>query len=153
LKRWGRAPWPAGTLKDASGNLTGATLQEAVFAGTVNPGNIVAVREILTGSGGTDSAVFTGLEADYTVTTTGGDGTLGSPGSTTTVTDNAGTDGTDTVRNVERLVFADTVARRRPSSARQLLPAAARQRSTSPRQQAASPPASRCGWSTQPEPR
>jgi Ca2+-binding RTX toxin-like protein len=97
-------------LKDANGNLTGPTLQEAVFAGTVNPGNIVAVREILTGSGGTDSAVFTGPEADYTVTTTGGDGTLGSPGSTTTVTDNVGTDGTDTVRNVERLVFADTVA-------------------------------------------
>ncbi|MFE5837182.1 peroxidase family protein [Arthrobacter sp. NPDC056493] len=97
-------------LKDANGNLTGPTLQEAVFAGTVNPGNIVAVREILTGSGGTDSAVFTGPEADYTVTTTGGDGTLGSPGSTTTVTDNVGADGTDTVRNVERLVFADTVA-------------------------------------------
>ncbi|MFE4836908.1 peroxidase family protein [Arthrobacter sp. NPDC056691] len=97
-------------LKDANGNLTGATLQEAVFAGAVNPGNIVAVREILTGSGGTDSAVFTGPEADYTVTTTGGDGTLGSPGSTTTVTDNVGADGTDTVRNVERLVFADTVA-------------------------------------------
>ncbi|WP_230117464.1 peroxidase family protein [Arthrobacter sp. Bi83] len=97
-------------LKDASGNLTGPTLQESVFAGTVNPGNIVAVREVLTGSGGTDSAVFTGAQADYTVTTTGGTGVLGSPGSTTTVTDNVGTDGTDTVRNVERLVFADTVA-------------------------------------------
>ncbi|MBT2547371.1 peroxidase family protein [Arthrobacter sp. ISL-65] len=96
--------------KDANGYLTGPTLQEAVFAGTVNPGNIVAVREILTGSGGTDSAVFTGAEADYTVTTTGGTGVLGSAGSTTTVTDNVGTDGTDTVRNVERLVFADTVA-------------------------------------------
>ncbi|WP_260680590.1 peroxidase family protein [Arthrobacter sp. KBS0703] len=96
--------------KDANGNLTGPTLQEAVFAGTVNPGNIVAVREVLTGSGGTDSAVFTGPAADYTVTTTGGTGVLGSPGSTTTVTDNVGTDGTDTLRNVERLVFADSVA-------------------------------------------
>jgi hypothetical protein len=110
IEALGQSAMASRYLKDASGNLTGATLQEAVFAGTVNPGNIVAVREILTGSGGTDSAVFTGLEADYTVTTTGGDGTLGSPGSTTTVTDNAGTDGTDTVRNVERLVFADTVA-------------------------------------------
>jgi hypothetical protein len=110
IEALGQSAMASRYLKDASGNLTGATLQEAVFAGTVNPGNIVAVREILTGSGGTDSAVFTGLEADYTVTTTGGNGQLGSPGSVTTVTDNAGTDGTDTVRNVERLVFADTVA-------------------------------------------
>ncbi|GAB15076.1 hypothetical protein ARGLB_080_01420 [Arthrobacter globiformis NBRC 12137] len=110
IEALGQSAMTSRYLKDANGNLTGPTLQEAVFAGTVNPGNIVAVREILTGSGGIDSAVFTGPEADYTVTTTGGDGTLGSPGSTTTVTDNVGTDGTDTVRNVERLVFADTVA-------------------------------------------
>ncbi|MET3932980.1 peroxidase family protein [Arthrobacter sp. OAP107] len=101
-------------LKDANGNLTGPTLQEAVFAGTVNPGNIVAVREILMGSGGTDSAVFTGPEANYTVTTTGGDGTLGSAGSTTTVTDNVGTDGTDTLRNIEVLAFSDTVVTNAP---------------------------------------
>ena len=36
-------------LRDGAGALTGPTLQEAVFAGTVDPGNIVAVREILTG--------------------------------------------------------------------------------------------------------
>ncbi|HKS00863.1 MAG TPA: peroxidase family protein [Arthrobacter sp.] len=99
--------------KGADGKLTGPTLQEAVFAGTVNPGDIVAVREILTASGGTDSAVFSGPEINYTVSTTGADGApaaLGSPGSTTTVTDNTGTDGTDTLRNIERLVFSDTVA-------------------------------------------
>ncbi|MGN7250575.1 peroxidase family protein [Arthrobacter sp. SAFR-014] len=96
--------------KDANGNLTGPTLQEAVFAGTVNPGNIVAVREILTGTGGTDSAVFSDVEANYTVTTTGGNGQLGSPGSVTTVVHNGGTDGTDTLRNVERLLFSDSVA-------------------------------------------
>ncbi|MDQ1059765.1 hypothetical protein QFZ23_003666 [Arthrobacter globiformis] len=100
-------------LKDANGALTGPTLQEAVFAGTVNPGNIVAVREILTGSGGTDSARFSGPEANYTVNTVDANGApaaLGAPGSTTTVTDTTGTDGTDTLRNVERLVFSDTVA-------------------------------------------
>ncbi|MET3920710.1 fibronectin type III domain-containing protein [Arthrobacter sp. UYEF20] len=53
--------------------------------------------------------MFSGPQANYTVTTTGGDGTLGSPGSTTTVVDNVGTDGTDTLRNIEFLQFADTV--------------------------------------------
>ncbi|TFD07678.1 peroxidase family protein [Cryobacterium sp. TMT1-66-1] len=97
-------------LSDGAGGLTGPTLQEAVFAGTVNPGNIVAVREILYGTGGVDTAQFSGLTSDYEVTTTGGDGTLGSAGSTTTVIDNRGTDGTDTLRNIERLQFSDTVA-------------------------------------------
>ena len=65
-------------------------------------------------AGSRDSAVFSDIEANYTVTTTGGDGTLGSPGSVTTVVHNGaagqGTvpDGTDTLRNIERLVFADT---------------------------------------------
>ncbi|TFD47952.1 heme peroxidase [Cryobacterium sp. Hh11] len=97
-------------LSDGAGGLTGPTLQEAVFAGAVNPGNIVAVREILDGTGGIDSAQFSGLTSDYEVTTTGGDGTLGSAGSVTTVIDNRGTDGTDTLRNIERLQFSDTVA-------------------------------------------
>ncbi|XAS66570.1 peroxidase family protein [Micrococcaceae bacterium Sec5.7] len=98
-------------LRDAAGALTGPTLQEAVFAGTVNPGNIVAVREILTGSGGTDSAVFSDIQANYTVTTVPLGAALGSPGSVTTVVHNGGgADGTDTLRNVERLVFSDTVA-------------------------------------------
>ncbi|WP_326968254.1 peroxidase family protein [Arthrobacter sp. CG_A4] len=102
-------------LRDGAGNLTGPTLQEAVFAGKVDPGNIVAVREILTGSGGTDRAVFSDVQANYTVTTTGGDGTLGSPGSVTTVVHNgAGIDGTDTLRNIEFLKFSDTVAPNAP---------------------------------------
>ena len=102
-------------LRDGAGALTGPTLQEAVFAGNVDPGNIVAVREILTGSGGTDRAVFSDVQANYTVTTTGGDGTLGSPGSVTTVVHNgAGIDGTDTLRNIEFLQFSDTVAPNAP---------------------------------------
>ena len=103
-------------LSDGAGGLSGPTLQEAVFAGTVDPGDIVAVREILYGSGGTDSAQFSGLTSDYRVTTTGGDGTLGSAGSTTTVLDNRGTDGTDTLRNIERLQFSDTVAPGTPTA-------------------------------------
>ena len=46
--------------KATSGNFgtgtTGMTLQQAVFAGLVDPGNIVAVREILSSSTGTDTA-------------------------------------------------------------------------------------------------
>ena len=97
-------------LRDAAGALTGPTLQEAVFAGNVDPGNIVAVRELLSAGGGTDTAVFSDVAANYTVTTTGGTGELGSPGSVTTVVHNGGgIDGTDTLRNIERLVFSDSV--------------------------------------------
>ncbi|MDQ0821165.1 Ca2+-binding RTX toxin-like protein [Arthrobacter sp. V4I6] len=103
-------------LRDGDGALTGPTLQEAVFAGTVDPGNIVAVREILTGSGGTDTAVFSDVRANYTVTTTPVDAALGSPGSVTTVVHNgAGIDGTDTLRNVEVLQFSDSVAPNAPA--------------------------------------
>ncbi len=41
-----------------------------MFAGKVDPGNIVAVREILSACGGTDKAVFSDIAANYTVTTT-----------------------------------------------------------------------------------
>ena len=81
------------------------TLTQAVFAGLVNPGNLVIVREIITPPSNPatiDSAVFSGPAADYTVTTDASTGTV-------TVTDNVGLDGTDTLRNVERLVFADTI--------------------------------------------
>ena len=91
------------------------TLAADVAAGIIDPGNLVAVREIVTPTaaqtaGNRDSAVFSDITANYTVTTVGGDGTLGSPGSTTTVVHNGGgADGTDTLRNIERLVFSDTV--------------------------------------------
>jgi hypothetical protein len=90
------------------------TLAADVAAGVIDPGHLVAVREIITptpaqSAGNVDSAVFSGPTANYTVTTSGGNGTLGSAGSVTTVVDNVGTDGTDTVRNIERLVFSDTV--------------------------------------------
>ena len=89
-------------LRDSNGALIlgGKTLQQAVFAGEVDPGNIVAVREIVdppaSTTVSTDTALFSGPRANYTIT----------PGAGfVTVTDNVGTDGIDTVRNVERLRF------------------------------------------------
>ena len=96
------------------------TLEADVAAGVIDPGNLVAVREVITPTaaqtaGNIDTAVFSGPQANYTVTTTGGDGTLGSAGSTTTVTDNVGADGTDTLRNIEQLAFSDTVVTNAPA--------------------------------------
>ena len=100
-------------LRDGSGKLTGPTLQEAVFAGTVNPGNIVAVREILAGSGGTDTALFSGPRSNYTIVATPATETeLAKVTVTQTGADVAGqraSDGTDTLRNIEQLRFSDQV--------------------------------------------
>jgi Ca2+-binding RTX toxin-like protein len=91
------APNPAGGPALLANSLH--ELKAAVFAGQINPGSITFVRSIVTtGTGGTDTAVFTGPRADYTVTVVG---------NVVTVTDNVGTDGVDTLRNIERLQFAD----------------------------------------------
>ena len=105
---------------------SGMTLQAAVFARLVNPGQIVAVREILLPSPlpaadcGTaapkncDTALFSGPQNEYTIT-------LNSDGSVT-VADNAdpaaaapitpavprSTDGIDTLWNIEQLSFCTT---------------------------------------------
>ncbi|WP_336715997.1 peroxidase family protein [Arthrobacter sp. USHLN218] len=101
------------------------TLQQAVFAGKVDPGNIVAVREILDGgaAGDTDVAVYGDIEANYTVTTMPAGAAIGDPGSVTTVTHDVPAgggggggggavvdEGTDTLRNIEKLIFSDTQA-------------------------------------------
>jgi Ca2+-binding RTX toxin-like protein len=104
-------------LRDANGQLTGPTLQQAVFAGNVNPGNIVAVREIVSasGPGDVDTGVFSDVQAAYQCAINGndpGDCPLTLPaGATVRVIHDGGTgtDGTDTLTNVERLVFSDTV--------------------------------------------
>jgi Ca2+-binding RTX toxin-like protein len=88
-------------LKDGTGALTGPTLQEAVFAGTLDPGNIIPVREILSSAGATDvdTALFSGARDEYTIARNG---------DTVTVThDGGGVDGVDTIRNVEKLQFTD----------------------------------------------
>ena len=86
--------------RDANGALTGPTLQQAVFAGTVNPGNIVAVREVLTGTGGVDTAQFSGARSEYDVT-------FGTGAVTVAHTGGTAADGVDTLRNVELLRFSD----------------------------------------------
>src|SRR3954452_10069641 len=102
---------PCGTGSNAN-----MTLQDAVSAGIVDPGNIAIVREILLpaasppdGGAATpancDTAVFSGAFANYTITNVAAaDGNL----AFARVTYNAGTDGVDIVRNVERLQFTDT---------------------------------------------
>ena len=70
-----------------------------MLAGTINPGQLQIVREILPGSGGFDTAVFSGVSSNYSIIFND-DGSM-------TVTDNVGLDGTDTLRNIERLQFDD----------------------------------------------
>jgi hypothetical protein len=83
----------------------GMTLSQAVFAGLVDPGNLVTVREVVdnepTTTGAIDTAVFSGPRANYTITRNA-DGSL-------TVADGggAGPDGTDTLRNIENLRLSD----------------------------------------------
>ncbi|MGH9021583.1 MAG: peroxidase family protein, partial [Acidimicrobiia bacterium] len=78
-----------------------------MLAGTINPGQLEIVREIKTAAGPDfDTAIFSGPRANYTISTAF-DGT-------TVVHDNVGTlrgnDGTDTLRNIERLQFSDQAA-------------------------------------------
>ena len=98
----------------------GMTLQQAVFAGLVDPGNLVNVREIVDNVPGAgdcsattpvncDTAVFSGPRAQYTITP--------NANGSVTVTDTTSTppavgapatgDGSDTVFQVERLKFTD----------------------------------------------
>ncbi|WP_223462319.1 peroxidase family protein [Pseudomonas sp. A-R-26] len=75
--------------------------------GTYNPGQLVAVREILTDAPDPlnpghsfDTALYTGLLADYTI--------IENVDGTVTVADSVvGRDGTDRLSNIERLQFAD----------------------------------------------
>jgi hypothetical protein len=88
------------------------TLQQAVFAGLVDPGNIFIVRELLSnpGPGDLDTALFSGASADYTITanlngsvTVAHTAALGGGGGGGVTTD----DGTDTLWNIELLAFTD----------------------------------------------
>ncbi len=105
---------------DANGNATGAeigstdlmehpfqvgnpmTLQQAVFARVVNPGQLVIVREILNDAAPSDVDVaqFSGARSEYLITRTG---------SIVTVDHQGGVDGVDTVHNVETLRFCNGV--------------------------------------------
>ncbi|WP_427007783.1 peroxidase family protein [Pseudarthrobacter sp. H2] len=102
--------------RDASGALFGPTLQADVFAGVIDPGNLVAVREILSPAAGTDTAsvdtaVFSGPLSNYTIVAAPATGTtLASVKVTQTGANVAGqkvSDGIDTLRNIEMLQFSD----------------------------------------------
>jgi Ca2+-binding RTX toxin-like protein len=82
------APTFSGTA--AADILNGSSDSESFYGGAGN--------DLLDGGKGIDTAVFTGNLADYVITKTG---------STYTVRDKAGTDGTDTVSNIESMKFAD----------------------------------------------
>ena len=95
----------------------GMTAQQAVFAGLVDPRDLVIVRQIddsATAHGTVDTAVFSDLRANYDCIA---DGVVTSPcaltstGATTQVVHHGGSgaDGTDTLRNIERLQFADVL--------------------------------------------
>jgi Ca2+-binding RTX toxin-like protein len=93
------------TTGDFGPGTTGMNLQQAVFAGKVDPGNVVIVREIVSEpvtAGALDSAVFSGPRADYDITPN-----LNPTKMTIAHARGAATDGTDIVTNVERLVFSD----------------------------------------------
>ncbi len=78
-------------------------LQVAMLNGTIDPGNVHVVREILTTPGDTscDTAVFTDSRLNYSITANAnGTWTVAHLGG-------LGVDGVDTLRNIERLKFAD----------------------------------------------
>ncbi len=80
-------------------NVIGTVQADVIVGNAAN--NTLAGKggnDALDGGAGVDAAVFTGPRARYTVTKTQ---------SGQTVTDNVGTDGTDTLANMERLSFSD----------------------------------------------
>jgi Ca2+-binding RTX toxin-like protein len=108
---------------------TGMTLQQAVFAGLVDPGNLVTVREVASSvtapsdcsttapfgptatSLNCDTVVFSGPRSNYAFVSVAASGnTAASLRVTQTganVVGQKASDGTDTVRNVEALKFSD----------------------------------------------
>jgi Ca2+-binding RTX toxin-like protein len=111
-------------------------LESAIFAGDLDPGNIVIVREILNGTGvGHDQAQFTDTRTSYQCTDVSGptpepltqcprnwDGGrlqvshLGGGGIDDPVGAVLASDGTDIVENVEELVFSDSTPPEAPTN-------------------------------------
>ena len=82
-------------------------LQNAVFDGTINPGDIEILRQVVVPTGQesvTDTAVFSGNRSEYTFP----DG-LNRTSMRVVHTGGTQADGTDTLRNIERLQFADQI--------------------------------------------
>jgi len=97
----------------------GVTLQQAVFAGLVDPADLVIVREVKDmtpgqGDATVDTAVFSDLRVNYQCVVGNAAPApcdLTSTGAETKVVHLGGNqaDGTDTIRNIERLEFGDVV--------------------------------------------
>jgi len=98
------------TMNDAASALNGRQLDTLVFSRAVDPGNLRIVREILDGetAGDIDVAVFRGVQAEYDVIENP-DGSVTVIHARAPIPGGLGDDGTDTVRNVEILQFADGV--------------------------------------------
>jgi Ca2+-binding RTX toxin-like protein len=92
-----------GTGAEIASHESLTTLVNQMFAGQINPGQLQIVREILTanGTGDIDTAAYRGVLANYRFGATG-DGLI-------TVTDIGldPIDGSDRLRNIERVQFAD----------------------------------------------
>ena len=108
----GPALLPSGEL-DMS-NLTGPTLQQAVFTGTIDPGNLVSVREIVhpvpvnqDGTPAVDTAVFAGPLSNYSIVSAGASLIVTQTG--VNVVGQKVSDGSDTLRNIEQLQFSDGI--------------------------------------------
>src|SRR4051794_18295684 len=104
-------------LRDESGAPTGRTLQAAVLDGTVDPSQLVIVREIDAAASpdDVDTVVFTGPRANYAITFDASKVTVAQTGAD--VVGQRVSDGTDTLRNVEVLKFADQTVRTTPPAA------------------------------------
>src|SRR5262249_22718570 len=77
--------------------------------GIYNPGQLVAVREIMSGSGGLDNAQYNGNLSDYSIVINDNGTALDFSDDVVTVTDirTVPTDGTDRLTHIERLQFTD----------------------------------------------
>jgi hypothetical protein len=92
-------------------NLVGKTLQQAVFDGSVDPVNLVAVREIITPTTAQANAATGGNVDTAVFNDTFGAATISAPDANgVTVVTSA--DGVDRVSNVERLEFSDLTVTR-----------------------------------------
>jgi Ca2+-binding RTX toxin-like protein len=93
-----------GTLLQTHKSMT--TLASQMFSGAINPGQLQIIREIKTanGAGDVDVAVFSDLRANYTITPNV-DGSI--TVTHVTVSDGLESDGTDSLRNIERMRFSD----------------------------------------------
>ena len=93
---------PSASTTPSVVTLTG-TAGNDVLSGGAGAERLVGLggNDTIDGGGGSNTSVHAGLARNYTITATAG-------GSSITVQDRSGLDGTDTVRNVQGLEFSDT---------------------------------------------